>query len=169
MGRPERHSSCFYLKAFPFSNHNENPFRYRRRLFVLLGSIPRTTADTTHPTNRLFDPMKTAIMCTSLDELVEELESYALNYDTAIYQATNKVVRGVWLRTSGGSYSHGWDQRKALKCVEKGLVTPAAKDYHREFGNQEEHWAGMWPMHIRAQAAKSILACWLLDFEEDHG
>ena len=113
--------------------------------------------------------MKNAIMCTSLDELVEELESYALNYDTAIYQATNKVVRGVWLRTSGGSYSHGWDQRKALKCVEKGLVTPAAKDYHREFGNQEEHWAGMWPMHIRAQAAKSILACWLLDFEEDHG
>ena len=113
--------------------------------------------------------MKNANMCTSLDELVDELESYAMNFDSTIYQATNSTVRSVWLRTNGGSYADGWDQYKALKCVEKCLVTPAAKDYHREFGNTEEHWAGMWPMHIRAQATKQILGYWLLDFEEDHG
>lgn len=113
--------------------------------------------------------MNNANMCTSLDELVEELESYASNFDTAIYEATNSTVRSVWLRTNGGSFTDGWDQYKALKCVEKGLVTPAAKDYYREFHNVETHWAEMWPMHIRAQAAKQILGYWLLDFEGDHG
>lgn len=113
--------------------------------------------------------MKNADMCTSLDELVDELESYAFNFDSTIYQATNSTVRSVWLRTNGGSVANGWDQRKALKCVERGLVTPAAKDYCLEFGNKEEHWSLMWPMHIRAQATKQILGYWLLDFEEEHG
>jgi hypothetical protein len=113
--------------------------------------------------------MKNANMCTSLDELVDELESYCMNFDSTIYQATNSTVRSVWLRTNGGSYADGWDQYKALKCVEKGLVTPAAKDYSNEFGDKEVHWANEWPMHIRAQAAKQILGYWLLDFEGDHG
>ena len=44
MGCAGVYSGCFCLIPFPFSNHNESPFRYRRRLFVLLGSIPRATA-----------------------------------------------------------------------------------------------------------------------------
>ena len=113
--------------------------------------------------------MKNAVMCTSLDELVEELESYALNFDTSLYETTNKSVRTVWLRTNGGSFNAGWDEYKALKCIEKNLITPAAKDYHYEFGNKPEEWFEMWPMVVRFKASESILKCWLLDFEEEHG
>ena len=113
--------------------------------------------------------MKTASMCTSLDELVEELESYALNFDDQAYQKTNKGLLTVWLRTNGGSFADGWDEYKALKMIENNLVTPAAKDYHHEFGGKPQEWFEMWPMVVRFKASESILACWLLDFEEDHG
>ena len=115
-------------------------------------------------------------MCTSLDELVEELESYSMNFDDQAYEKTNKGLLTVWLRTNGGSFTDGWDEYKAVKMIETNLVTPAAKDYHHEFcGKPQEfrgkpqEWFEMWPMVVRFKASESILACWLLDFEEDHG
>lgn len=100
----------------------------------------------------------------SLEDQVEDLATYAVNFSDEHYNTTEKTVCHSWVSCGHGDPGIGWNYLRALQYVKKRLIDPAAKDYKREFGSMTQAWNQMWPLNVRQKAAEQVLGMWLDEY-----
>jgi hypothetical protein len=85
-----------------------------------------------------------------------ELELYATNVEAWI----KPVIQTLSKKHKAGVF----DYEKAIKCVDRYCLVPAAKQYKREFGSMTVSWNSMFPKAVRLEAAEVIVNAWLEEF-----
>lgn len=78
----------------------------------------------------------------TLEEQVEELSTYSVNFSSPHYNDLGAELSRAWL-------AGDWDQGWALLRIKTTLMDAAAKDYKAEFGSMTESAEQMWPTGIR--------------------
>ena len=92
----------------------------------------------------------------SLSTDARELELYATNVEAFI----GPVVKNLSKHHKRGNFSLD----KAIHSIERYCLTPAAKQYKREFGSMTTAWHQMFPKAVRLEAAESIARHWAAEF-----
>jgi hypothetical protein len=86
-----------------------------------------------------------------------ELELYATNVEAWI----KPVIQTLSKKHRAGVF----DYEKAIKCVDRYCLVPAAKQYNREFGSMTQSWNSVFPKAVRLEAAETIVKEWVAEFK----
>jgi hypothetical protein len=86
-----------------------------------------------------------------------ELELYATNVEAWI----KPVIQTLSKKHRAGVF----DYEKAIKCVDRYCLVPAAKQYKLEFGSMTQSWNSMFPRTVRLEAAETIVKEWVAEFK----
>lgn len=86
-----------------------------------------------------------------------ELQLFAENVDAYI----SPVLRTLSRKHRAGVFEFG----RAVDYVDRYCLTPAAKQYRREFCGMRDHWADVFPKHVRQAAAECIVRQAVAEFK----
>ena len=86
-----------------------------------------------------------------------ELELYATNVEAWI----KPVIQTLSKKHRKGVF----DYDKALHCVDRYCLIPAAKQYNLENGSMSTKWSDIFPKSVRDEAAMSIVDSWVSEFK----
>ena len=84
-----------------------------------------------------------------LSDTARELELYATNEDAFF----KPVVKTLGKKHMNGKFNY----ERAIHCVERYCLTPAAKQYKLENGSMTQSWHSMFPKSVRLEAAYFIV------------
>jgi hypothetical protein len=87
-----------------------------------------------------------------------EIEVYALNFSSSHYNGAGSTL-------SKHYQSGGYSKDRAIKYLERYLITPAAKQYRLEHGSMTDSWYKLFPKQDRLAAAESIADQFLGEFK----
>ena len=87
-----------------------------------------------------------------------EIEVYALNFSGSHYNGAGRCLQKHYQQ---GEYS----KDRAIKYLERYLITPAAKQYRLEHGSMTDSWFVLFPKADRLLAAESIADQFLSEFK----
>ena len=91
------------------------------------------------------------------NDAARELQLYAQNVES--WYAP--IIRTLSKKHRAGVFDYG----RAVDYVDRYCLTPAAKQYRREFCSMADHWADVFPKHVRQAAAAAIVAESLAEFK----
>lgn len=91
-----------------------------------------------------------------LSEAAKELELYATNVKAFIHPVIQTLSR----HHRSGDFHYD----RAIACIERYCLVPAAKQYKMEHGSMTETWHSMFPKPVRMEAAESICDHWIAEF-----
>jgi len=94
----------------------------------------------------------------SLDcDAARELELYATNVECWYKPVIQNLSK---------HYKHGnFSLDLAIHSIERYCLTPAAKQYHREFGSMSSSWNSLFPKFLRLHVAEQIALQWVAEFK----
>ena len=85
----------------------------------------------------------------TLSDTARELELYAIN-EQAYFKPVAKTLSKKHMKSE-------FHYERAIHCVERYCLTPAAKQYKREHGSMTQSWHSMFPKSVRLEAAECIV------------
>jgi hypothetical protein len=85
----------------------------------------------------------------TLSDTARELELYATNVEAYF----KPIVKTLAKKHRNAEFHY----ERAIHCVERYCLTPAAKQYNLENGSMSTPWHTIFPKNVRLEAAESIV------------